>query len=140
MRRRSTHAHGGFSRKRLARGTRKRGTQGRGLNSGVGTADHPKKISGNQELGQERIWNDLSSAMKFFLENNIFSGWFIWAYFFWDVTPSYIIFERSWSWSGEKYSAFGFQVCFHWRLALSSNCQKIAPQVFRLGSGPGCYG
>ena len=54
-RRRSTHAHGGFSRKRLARGTRKRGTQGRGLNSGVGSADHRKKISENQELGQERI-------------------------------------------------------------------------------------
>ena len=25
--------------------------------------------------------------------------------------PSYVIFERSWPWCGEKYSAFGFQVC-----------------------------
>ena len=63
-RRRSTHAYGGFSRKQLACGTRKRGTQGRGLNSGVGSADHRKKISENQELGQERIWNDLNSATK----------------------------------------------------------------------------
>ena len=47
-RRRSTHAHGGFSRKRLALGMRKRGTQGWGMNLGVGTANHRKKISGNQ--------------------------------------------------------------------------------------------
>ena len=48
--------------------------KGKGIGTGVGTADHRKNILGNRELGQERIWNDLSSATKKILENNIFSG------------------------------------------------------------------